>query len=78
MAVFNHAPAIVHWWAQVEKEGGLSKLEQSATVSTMLFGCHRWLSVHAHRSHPEEVTEIEHIKTELENWMSIRGKRFQG
>lgn len=78
MTAFNHARAILHWWEQVEKAGGLTTIEQPATVSTMLFGCHRWLSVHSHLSSAEEVSKIEHIKRELENWMSTRGMSFQG
>jgi hypothetical protein len=62
----------------VEKAGGLSIVEQSATVSTMLFGCHRWMTVHSHLSSAEEVSKIEAIKRELENWMTTRGKSFQG
>lgn len=77
MPTSNHAPAIVHWWTQVKKDGGLAAVNQSATVSTMLFGCHRWLELHADQS-SAEVSEIKRIKDELESWMSIRGKTFEG
>src|SRR5690554_2167129 len=53
MPTSNHAPAIVHWWTQVKKDGGLAAVNQSATVSTMLFGCHRWLELHADQSSAE-------------------------
>ena len=77
MPTSNHAPAIVHGWTQVKKDGGLAAVNQSATVSTMLFGCHRWLELHADQS-SAEVSEIKRIKDELESWMSIRGKTFEG
>lgn len=66
MPTSNHASAVLRWWEQVEKEGGLSSVKQSATVSTMLFGCHRWLELHAGQSSAAEVSEIERITSELE------------
>ena len=74
----NHAPAILHWWEQVEKDGGIGTVSQSATVSTMLFGCHRWLESYGDQSSGPEVSEIRHIKDQLEHWMSARGKTFEG
>lgn len=73
----SHAAAIIRWRDQVTNiSGGLDKVEQSATVSTMLFGCHSWLEKHGERSPPEVVTRIEVIKAELEDWMQTRGLTF--
>ena len=78
MPIFNHAPAILHCWEQVERDGGIATVSQSATVSTMLFGCNRWLESHADQSSAPDVSEIRRIKDELEKWLSARGKTFEG
>jgi hypothetical protein len=78
MSTSDHASAILRWWDHVEKDGGLATIEQSATVSTMLFGCHRWLEAYGDQSAASEVSEIRRIRDELENWMSVRGKSFEG
>jgi hypothetical protein len=72
-----HASAIIRRRDQVTAIlGGLDQVEQSATISTMLFGCHSWLEKHASDSTPEVVRRIEEIKTELEGWMRSRGLNF--
>lgn len=73
----NHSSAIIRWRDQLDElGGGLEAFEQSATVSTMLFGCHSWLMHHAGGAPPEETVKIEQIKVELEKWMSGRGLTF--
>ncbi len=78
MSEYDHAPAILQWWAHVQKNGGLAATERSATVSTMLFGCYRWLELQDDISSPPHAAQIEFIKNELENWMSARGLFFKG
>lgn len=78
MPASDYAPAIRHWWAHVEKNGGLASYEQSATVSTMLFGCNRWLELNAGNSSAQDISEIERIKDELHNWIKLRGKTYSG
>lgn len=70
----NHfASAIIRWRDHLESQpGGLSAFEQSYTVSTMLFGCHRYLSAHEADASAEK-ERIETIKGELEAWMLDRG-----
>jgi hypothetical protein len=73
----NHAPAIIRWREQLDRQpGGLAAFEQSSTVSTILFGCHRWLDTHAQAASEEERSQIESIVAELEEWMRQRGKIF--
>lgn len=70
----NHAIAIIRWRDQLDElGGGLEAFDQSATVSTMLFGCHSWLKHHAQTSSDDERARMELIKAELEQWMSVRG-----
>lgn len=78
MPASDYAPAIRHWWAHVEKNGGLASYEQSATVSTMLFGCNRWLELNAGKSSAQDISEIERIRDELCNWIKLRGKTYRG
>lgn len=69
----NFAPAIIRWRDHLETQpGGLSAFDQSYTVSTMLFGCHRYLAAHAPDVSPEK-DRIEAIRGELEGWMRERG-----
>lgn len=73
----NHAAAIIRWREEVDRlGGGLDKFEQSATVSTMLFGCHSWLDRHSDTAAAEEISGIQKIKAELESWMQARGRTF--
>lgn len=73
----NHAAAIIRWRDQLDELGeGLEAFEQSATVSTMLFGCHSWFKHHADTALPEDANRMERINAELENWMSVRGHTF--
>lgn len=73
----NHASAIIRWRDQLDKlGGGLETFDQSATVSTMLFGCHSWLKHHAGSASAEEAANMTRIKAELETWMSVRGLRY--
>jgi len=73
----NHASAIIRWRDQLDRLGeGLEAFEQSATVSTMLFGCHSWLKHHADAAPADEATRIEGIRIELEQWMKVRGLSF--
>jgi hypothetical protein len=77
MPSMNHAPAILRWWEGVTKqEGGLGAFEQSATISTMLFACNRWLSTNAGSSTASEIAQIERIKSELGGWMDDHGLQF--
>lgn len=78
MPTSTHASAIIHWRSEVEKNGGMSHFEQSATVTTMLFGCHRWLEFHAATADHDVVRSIEAIKNELEQWLADRGQRYAG
>ena len=73
----NHASAIIRWRDQLDElGGGLVAFDQSATVSTMLFGCHSWLEHHAATASADETARMERIKAELEKWMSARGLTF--
>jgi len=73
----NHASAIIRWRDQVDElGGGLEAFDQSATVSTMLFGCHSWLKHHAGTASAVEAATMHRIKAELEAWMSARGLRY--
>lgn len=73
----NHGPAILRWWQHLERQpGGLAAFEQSHTVSTMLFGCHRWLSTNGKDASEEERRSIEAIRAELEDWMIQRGLQY--
>lgn len=75
----NHAPAILKWREDLDRyEGGLSPTLRSATVSTMLFGCHQWMRTHAKSASPKEVEEISRVKSELESWLAERGMIFAG
>lgn len=77
MPTKDHSKAIIRWRQGVESfEGGLAVFQQSATVSTMLFGCRSWLRTHAGEASPAEVAEIERVKSELEHWMSARGLTY--
>ncbi|MFD2648827.1 hypothetical protein ACFSX5_13635 [Devosia albogilva] len=78
MPTINHAAAILRWWEQVEANGGVDSVDQIATVSTMLFGCHRWLEVYAEEASPSETSRIIQIRDELEGWLSKRGAVFRG
>lgn len=69
----NFASAIIRWRDHLDsRPGGLSAFDQSYTVSTMLFGCHRYLEAHGAHATPEK-DRIEAIKGELEAWMRERG-----
>lgn len=73
----NHAPAILRWREHAEKQsGGLSKLDEPATVSTMLFGCNSWLATAA--ADDPETAKIQAIKLELETWLGAKGMSFRG
>lgn len=73
----NHAAAILRWREQVEQYfGGVESFDQSATISTMLFGCQSWLRVHAAGASEAEIRQIEAIKAELEDWLERRGLVF--
>lgn len=78
MPTSTHASAIIRWRSEVEKNGGISQFEQSATVTTMLFGCHRWLESQAATADHNVVRSIEVIKGELEQWLADRGLRYAG
>lgn len=78
MPVSNYPAAIRAWWEQVQRDGGIAEFGQSATVSTMLFGCHRWLESNPDQSAGTEMSEILDIKDQLEDWMRLRGKTFKG
>jgi hypothetical protein len=73
----NHASAVIRWRDQLDELGdGLEAFDQSATVSTMLFGCNSWLTHHAGTATPDEVARMKRIKAELETWMSVRGLSY--
>lgn len=73
----NHAAAIFRWREQVDQiSGGLATFNQSATISTMLFGCNTWLRNHADSASEAEIERIETIKAELEAWLAQRGLAF--
>jgi hypothetical protein len=55
--------------------GGFGEFDQSHTVSTMLFGCHRYLEAHGTEVSPEK-ERIEAIMAELEAWMAERGHSY--
>ena len=75
----NHAPAIIRWRTQLDTLGkGLNGFDQSATVSTMLYGCNSWLTHHAQAASPDEVAKIRRIKAELERWLEARGLTYFG
>lgn len=69
----HFASAIIRWRDHLESQpGGLPAFDQSYTVSTMLFGCHRYLAAYATDASSEK-ERIETIKGELETWMRERG-----
>ena len=71
--------AIVRWREQLDQMGGgLAAFEQSATVSTMLFGCRRWIETKAGVAAAGDVERIQHIRDELEHWLEKRGLTFTG
>lgn len=73
----NHASAIIRWREQLDElGGGREDFDQSATVSTMLFGCHSWVKHHAGTAPADEKASMERIKAELEEWMSARGLTY--
>ena len=73
----NHASAIIRWRNHLDElGGGLEAFDQSATVSTMLFGCHSWLKHHAGMASAEEAATMQRIKAELEEWMRMRGLSY--
>ena len=71
----DYAPAILHWREYVTKVyGGLDAFEQSSTISTMLFGCDRWLEQYGEdQQYDDTRVRIEVIRSELEAWMQQRG-----
>ena len=73
----NHAPAIITWWEHLQLQpGGLEAFDQSQTVSTMLFGCHRSLETQALAEDLDTRARIEAIRDELEAWMRQRNLAF--
>ena len=74
-----HASAILRWRETVDKQdGGLAGFQEAATISTMLFGCNRWLETQSGTAAADEMSAIEDIKSELEAWLRQRGRTFIG
>jgi hypothetical protein len=72
----HFASAIIRWRDHLDSQtGGLGGFDQSYTVSTMLFGCHRYLEAHGTEVSPEK-ERIDAIKAELEAWMAERGYSY--
>lgn len=70
----DHAPAILRWREYVAKlYGGLDAFDQSSTISTMLFGCDRWLEEYGASEQDDTRERIKTIRAELEAWMGQRG-----
>lgn len=71
----DHFDAIVRWRDQLDRVGpGLDRFEQSATVSTMLYGCRSWLEHHGVTAETQMLERIRSIEAELTAWMAIRGR----
>jgi hypothetical protein len=68
----NHAAAIFHWRDHVDKQPPGLQGAPSATIATMLFGCHHWLEHHSATSPAETRQRIEQIRAELESWQAER------
>jgi hypothetical protein len=48
----------------------------SATVTTMLFGCHHWLQHHSDSAAGDTLDRIQFVKRELETWLAERGLQY--
>ena len=69
----DYSRAILNWRENVTKiHGGLDAFDQSPTISTMLFGCNRWLEEHEEDQHDDIRRRIVDIKSELEAWKRQR------
>lgn len=67
MTTSNYPSAILRWREAVERqEGELSGFEEPATISTILFGCNRWLEAQSVVAVSEDAAAIRRIKAELE------------
>lgn len=73
----NHAAAIIRWRDQLDDLGIELTSQKSATVSTMLFGCIRWLEANP-ADQSALATRISGIKAELEQLLADQGVPFVG
>lgn len=62
----KYAPAILHW----RQYAGPSETWPSATVSTMLFACERWMKAATQDQATRE--QVLAIKAELDAWVADR------
>lgn len=73
----DHYAAIVRWRDQLDLAGqGLDDFEQSATVSTMIYGCRSWLEHYGTTADAAKLDRIRSIEAELTAWMANRGRTF--
>lgn len=73
----DHFDAIVRWRDQLDRVGpGLDGFEQSATISTMLYGCRSWLEHYGKTAEPQMLETIRSIEAELVAWMVARSRTF--
>lgn len=64
----KYAPAILRW----RQYAGHVDTWPSATVSTMLFGCQRWVELHSLSADEATREQVLSVKTELEVWVAQR------
>lgn len=75
----DHSDAIIRWRDQLDTAGsGLEGFEQSATISTMLFGCKAWLLSHGQNADGTTMDRIRQIEAELTSWLAERGQVYRG
>lgn len=76
MSIRSFPSAILGWRDNIEKhQGGLDDVKETATISTMLFGCRRWLAAHGsdQDTDPEITRRLETVEAELTEWLRKRG-----
>jgi hypothetical protein len=73
----NHASAILRWYQHIQQQPDGLAGAASATVTTMLFGCHHWLEHHSGSAAPDTLDRIHRVKHELETWLAERGLEYR-
>lgn len=70
----DYAAAVIHWRRHLHDIDQVS----SATVSSMLFACHRWIESNPDGAESVEGRSVLDVKIELELWLSSRGLKYLG
>jgi hypothetical protein len=65
----KYASAILHW----RQYAGSADTWSSAAVSTILFGCERWIEKNGPNADQVTRERVVTIKDELEAWLAERG-----